>query len=291
MEKLIIKNKINNYEYLSNTNPPTFPDGFDIEIFSKKILKDSYLKAKSQFDKEHVTPYMIRNTKNKFNLKNKIDLSKIRLTVDEEQDFILIKKIIKKLKKKNITLQDIIKLNNEDPKLFQLNSNVKRNEGSLLNKGQKLWKRAKNIIPGGNMLLSKRPEMYLPLKWPTYFSKAKGCYVWDIEKKKYLDFSSMGVGTNILGYANNKIDKEVIKVVKKSNMSSLNAPEEVYLAEKLISMHLHFQMVRFAKTGGEANAIAVRIARAAAKKDKIAICGYHGWHDWYLATNLKSKKI
>ena len=92
MEKLIIKNKINNYEYLSNTNPPTFPDGFDIEIFSKKILKDSYLKAKSQFDKEHVTPYMIRNTKNKFNLKNKIDLSKIRLTVDEEQDFILIKK-------------------------------------------------------------------------------------------------------------------------------------------------------------------------------------------------------
>ena len=157
---------------------------------------------------------MIRNTKNKFNLKNKIDLSKIRLTVDEEQDFILIKKNNKEIKKTNITLQDIIKLNNEDPKLFQLNSNVKRNEGSLLNKGQKLWKRAKNIIPGGNMLLSKRPEMYLPLKWPTYFSKAKGCYVWDIEKK-YLDFSSMGVGTNILGYANNKIDKEVIKVVKK----------------------------------------------------------------------------
>ena len=96
IEKLIIKNKINNYEYLSNTNPPTFPDGFDIEIFSKKILKNTYLKAKSQFDKEHVTPYMIRNTKNKFNLKNKIDLSKIRLTVDEEQDFILIKKVINK---------------------------------------------------------------------------------------------------------------------------------------------------------------------------------------------------
>ena len=69
-------------------------------------------------------------------------------------------------------------------------------------------------------------------------------------------------------------------------MSTLNCPEEVALAEKLIELHDWADMVRFARTGGEANAISIRIARAATGRDKIAICGYHGWHDWYLSANL-----
>ena len=154
------------------------------------------------------------------------------------------------------------------------------------NSGIKLWKKAKNIIPGGNMLLSKRPEMFLPDFWPTYFSKSKGCTVWDLDNKKYYDMSLMGVGTNILGYGCEEVDAEVQNIIKKGNMSSLNCPEEVYLAEKLIAMHPWADMVRFARTGGEANSIAVRIARAASGKDKVAVCGYHGWHDWYLAANL-----
>jgi len=290
IDHLILKNEKKEYEYLSNINPPTFPDGLDVEIFSQKILKKTYLNAKTKFDKEHVTPYMIRHCKIKYNLRHNKDLSKIRLTIDEEKDFQIIKKIMENLKEKNFNLSDIMKLRNKYPKIFKINASLVRNEGSVLNKGQKLWIRAKNVIPGGNMLLSKRPEMFLPGKWPAYFSKAKGCHIWDIENKKYLDFSTMGVGTNILGYANSKVDKEVIKTVKRSNMSTLNAPEEVFLGEKLIEMHPHFQMVRFAKTGGEANAIAIRIARAATSRDKIAICGYHGWHDWYLAANLKNNK-
>ena len=99
----------------------------------------------------------------------------------------------------------------------------------------------------------------------------------------------MSVGTNILGYSNNLVNKVVIKSIENSNMSSLNCYEEVQLSEKLINMHKHFDMVRYARTGGEANAIAVRIARAASGKDKIAICGYHGWHDWYLSANLNNK--
>ncbi len=165
---------------------------------------------------------------------------------------------------------------------------IKRNEGLYLNTGQKLWKRAKNIIPGGNMLLSKRPDMFLPDKWPTYFTKAKGCMVWDMDNIKYKDLSLMSVGTNTLGYANPIIDNAVIQAIKKSNMSSLNSPEEVYLTEKLIDMHRHFDMARYARTGGEANAIAIRIARAASGKDKVAICGYHGWHDWYLSANYNN---
>ena len=154
--------------------------------------------------------------------------------------------------------------------------------------GQKLWKKAKKIIPGGNMLLSKRPEMFLPDKWPTYFSKAKGCKVWDLDGNEYIDISSMGVGTNILGYGNDHVDKAVSEVVSKGNLSTLNCPEEVYLAEKLIEMHTWAEMVKFARTGGEANAIAIRIARAASGKDKVAFCGYHGWHDWYISANINN---
>lgn len=136
------------------------------------------------------------------------------------------------------------------------------------------------------MLLSKRPEMFLPDLWPAYFSRAKGCHVWDLGGNKYTDMSIMGIGTNILGYGHSEVDAAVVDAVKKGNMSTLNCPEEVYLAERLIEMHPWADMVRFARSGGEANAIAIRIARAASGRDKVAICGYHGWHDWYLSANL-----
>ena len=155
-----------------------------------------------------------------------------------------------------------------------------------MGKGQELYKKAKKLIPGGTMLLSKRPEMFLPNNWPSYFSKSKGCKVWDLDGKEYLDFSIMGIGTNTLGYGYDEVDNAVLQTVKDGNMATFNCPEEVYLAEKLIELHPWAQMVRFARSGGEANAISIRIARAASGKDKVAICGYHGWHDWYLSANL-----
>jgi len=151
--------------------------------------------------------------------------------------------------------------------------------------GQKLYEKAKSLIPGGTMLLSKRPEMFLPENWPSYYSKAKGCEVWDLDGNKFVDMSIMGIGTNTLGYGHDEVDQAVMQTVFSGNMSTLNCPEEVYLAEKLIEINPWAQMVRFARSGGEANAIAIRIARAASGRDEVAICGYHGWHDWYLSTN------
>ncbi|ODT67686.1 MAG: aminotransferase class III [Pelagibacterium sp. SCN 63-23] len=136
------------------------------------------------------------------------------------------------------------------------------------------------------MLLSKRPEMFLPDQWPAYFSKAKGCRVWDLDGRELVDMTIMGVGANTLGYGAPAVDAAVTEVVAKGNMSTLNAPEEVALAERLVELHPWADMARFARTGGEANAVAIRIARAASGRDGVAICGYHGWHDWYLASNL-----
>jgi glutamate-1-semialdehyde aminotransferase/spore coat polysaccharide biosynthesis protein SpsF (cytidylyltransferase family) len=277
-------------DYASNIHPPTFPDGLDVEVFKYSALKEAYIKTRLPTDREHVTPFIINNNKfKKFNLKNDIDYSFLRITLDEKEDFILIEKIIKYFKNYlNFNLKDILALYKKKNFFFLINSHLIRNEGYNLNTGQKMWKRAKNIIPGGTMLFSKNPDLFLPNFWPAYFEKTKGCYVWDLEGGKYLDISMMGVGTNILGYSKKEVDDVVRSVIDKGNMSTLNSKEEIFLAEKLIQMHPWAEKVRFARTGGEAAAIAVRIARAATGREKIAICGYHGWHDWYLSANLSN---
>lgn len=159
------------------------------------------------------------------------------------------------------------------------------NAGSI-SKGVDLWNEAKQLIPGGNQLLSKRSEMFLPGRWPGYFKKAKGCELWDLDNKHYYDMSIMGIGTCVLGYANDEVNAAVKRAIDDGNMATLNSYEEVELARTLIELHPWADMVRYAKTGGEACAIAVRIARAYAQKEKVAFCGYHGWGDWYLAANL-----
>ena len=153
-------------------------------------------------------------------------------------------------------------------------------------KGVSLYNLAKEIIPGGTQLLSKRPEMFAPDVCPSYYSKAKGSQIWDLEGREFIDMSIMAVGACIIGYADDEIDETVIEKIKSGVNSSLNCPEEVELANILIELHPWFQMVRYARSGGEAMSIAVRIARAHAKKDKVLFSGYHGWTDWYLAANL-----
>lgn len=158
------------------------------------------------------------------------------------------------------------------------------------NSGSKLWQQAKKIIPGGNQLLSKRAEMFLPDFWPAYYKKAKGCEIWDLDDNHYIDMSIMGIGTCPLGYANDEINTAVGEAIANGSMTSLNCYEEVELAKKLIELHPWAGAARFARTGGESCSIAVRIARSHSGKDKVAFCGYHGWHDWYIATNLGDDK-
>lgn len=147
-------------------------------------------------------------------------------------------------------------------------------------------KKGKNLIPGGTQLLSKRPEMFLPGLWPAYYEKARGCKIWDLDGNSYIDMSYMGIGSCILGYADEDVDNAVKMAIDRGSMTTLNCPEEIQLAEVLCEIHPWAEMVRYARTGGEAMAIAARIARAKTGKDLILFCGYHGWHDWYLSANL-----
>ena len=158
-----------------------------------------------------------------------------------------------------------------------------------MSRSQELYQHAKQCIPGGVQLLSKRPEMFAPGQWPNYAVKAKGCEVWDLDGNHFYDMTTNGIGACLLGYADPDVSAAVIRRIENGSMSSLNAPEEVYLADKLIEIHPWAENVRFTRTGGETCAVAVRIARATTGRDVVAICGYHGWSDWYLACNLGEK--
>jgi glutamate-1-semialdehyde 2,1-aminomutase len=279
-------------DYLSNTQPPTYPDGLDVEVFSFAVLEQAAADATRPMEREHVTPFMGESGRFKIgNFAHGEDLSSERWTVDEAADFEVVSAVFAHFHPRiDFGWQEVLLLRRAQPQLFQANQHLVRNEGAILGTGQKLWKRAKRVIPGGGMLLSKRPEMFLPDQWPAYFSRAKGCRVWDLDGKEYIDMSIMGIGTNVLGYGHPDVDDAVRRTIDDGNMSTLNCPEEVYLAERLIELHPWADMVRFARTGGEVNSITIRIARAASGKDKVAICGYHGWHDWYLSANLGDEK-
>lgn len=288
VDDVIRRFKASGADYFTNTTPPTYPDGLDIEVCTFKALERAGRETRSLFDREHVTPYLRESGKfTTAAMQHEQDLSGLRWTVDEAADFDVIESVFKHFYPRiDFSWTEVLSLQLQHPHMFTNNQHLIRNEGASMGTGQKLWKRAKQIIPGGNMLLSKRAEMFLPDQWPAYFSKAKGCNVWDLDGNKYIDMSIMGIGTNTLGYGHPEVDAAVQQTVCAGNMSSFNCPEEVYLAEKLIELHPWADMVRLARSGGEANAIAIRIARAASGKDKVAICGYHGWHDWYLSANL-----
>jgi aryl-alcohol dehydrogenase-like predicted oxidoreductase len=246
-------------------------------IFLQGLLIMQKSKIPIFFDiwKNHLARYhkIIRDNKFdiiNFNLNfilNQKILDKVVIGFSDRKQFLQIINIIKRFKEnkiyqkfyKELAIND--KLIN-DPRFWP------RNKDKISFKTYKKWINNKKIINGGVGLLSKRPDLYLPVGWPTYYSKAKGCFIWDEYGKKYLDFSLMGVGTNILGYADKDVNKVSINKIKSSNSSTLISSDEVNLAKELISAHPWSGKTVFARTGGEANAVALRIARLSNKKKR-----------------------
>ena len=299
------------WDYLANCvdeQELSVPDGFDAEVFRAELLEIAASEAKLPSQREHVTPWFRTDSAGLRwgHFRHHPARPYYRVTVDDAIDLEVVRAIVAALQPTDpeFGVDAVVNYLDHHADLAARNLATIRNEGFLKSlaedaalenllawnegQGQELWQRAKRVIPGGNMLLSKRAEMFLPDQWPAYFSRAKGCHVWDLDGRKLIDMSIMGIGTNLLGYGHPAVDAAVAAAVASGNMSTLNCPEEVWLAERLVALHPWADMARFARSGGEANAIAIRIARAATGRDTVAICGYHGWHDWYLATNLQN---
>ncbi|MHB8770854.1 MAG: aminotransferase class III-fold pyridoxal phosphate-dependent enzyme [Syntrophales bacterium] len=297
-----------NYDYATNSLEPTFPDGLDVEIFSFPVLQEAWKTAQLPSEREHVTQF-ICNHSEMFrigDLKGEPDLSHHRWTVDESQDLAFVTRIYEGLypEKPDFATGDILLFLERHPEILALNQGIKRNEGleksiqedkkvvvKMLNikKSLALQEHAKERIPGLSQLFSKRPDLFSYGVWPGYFSRAKGIDVWDLDGNRYLDMSIGGIGANVLGYGDPDVDAAVKSAIDRGSSSSLNCPEDVELADLLCELHPWAEKVRYARTGGESMAVAVRIARAYTGRDKVAFCGYHGWHDWYLAANLETK--
>ena len=284
-----IESKMVHYQMDYYNGNQAFPDGFDCEIFTFEALKQASNNATSPEDKEHVSPYIKKhyNTKKyKINLEKEyknLDLTSMHLSLDTEQDYEVLQNIFNNVYTKNneFTIYDVLEYLNNNPNVLKNYTEIDVFNG----KGQELYKEAKKIIPGGTQLLSKRPEMFLPNHWPVYYQKATGIEIVTLDGVKMKDFSYMGIGACILGYKDEDVNREVHKAVDRGNLSTLNCPSEVELTKLLLDLHPWAEMARYTRASGEACNMAIRIGRAASNKDKIAFCGYHGWHDWYLASN------
>jgi glutamate-1-semialdehyde aminotransferase/spore coat polysaccharide biosynthesis protein SpsF (cytidylyltransferase family) len=300
LDNMIDYFKINNCDYIYNTDEidedNIYPEGSDIEICNFKTLEYIWknerenrehsigiIRVKREYYKKYFNIKFYDFGLNKLNLKN--NFNNIALSVDSKNDYNVAVFIYDNFKNKDyFSYKDILYfLDNNYEKYIEIKNN------KILDKtGQDLYKKAKQIIPGGTQLLSKRPEMFLPDNWPSYYSKVEGCVVTDLDGNKYIDMGINGIGSCILGASDKDVNNAVIECINRGSMSTLNHPNEVYLTEKLIELHPWSGMARYTRSSGEACSVAIRISRAHSKRYKVAFCGYHGWHDWYLATNINS---
>lgn len=293
LDRVIEKHLSEGADYTSNVKPRSYPDGLDVEVLSFRTLRQLHKNVADPSLREHVTAEVIRHPRRYriASLKGEKDYSDHRWTVDTMEDFSWVEKVVGALGDSSYEMENVITWaeRNEMVRL-QKDDTTLPVQNRLVGRGQDLYIKAKSLIPGGTQLLSKRPEMFLPDRWPAYYQSARGAWVKDLDGRGYLDMSTSGIGSCILGTADPVVNAKVAEAVSRGSMSSLNAPEEVALAEKLCALHPWADRARFARSGGESMAIAVRIARAATSKDVVLICGYHGWSDWYLATNLVDSK-
>ncbi len=294
------------YDLVTNTLRPTFPDGLDCWCMRFTALQRAAQEATRPSHREHVTLYLMEPdhgfTIGSFD--RATDLSHLRWTVDEADDLALIDTIYGELYPANhaFTTADVLALLDRRPELATRNTRHLRDEGlqkSLAkdraiggaSKSLAMVERAKARIPGGTMLLSKRPDQFAPGAWPGYYRKAKGVEVYDLDHRRYIDMSIGGIGATVLGYAHDEVDAAVHQAIAGGVASSLNCAEEIDLADELCRLHPWADQARFTRAGGEAMAVAIRACRAATGRDRIAFCGYHGWHDWYLAANVDGDRL
>jgi len=291
------------YDYVNNRSKPAFPDGLDVEVISYSALKSACDNAVLPLEKEHVTLY-VRHRKDKFKLGyyySAKDLSHMRWTVDEPEDFILVEKIYKNLYKNNpkFLMKDVLELLNNEPELLKINSHIGTSEGlkkSLkedeefikmnYKKSEQLLDRALKSIPLASQTFSKSLTTYPRGVSPFFIEKGKGSKVWDVDGNEYIDFvNSLAAVT--LGYCDEDVDKAVQKQMKNGVTFSLPHRLEMEVAEKLIDIIPCAEKVRFAKNGTDATSASIRIARAYTGKKHIAVCGYHGWQDWYIGSTTR----
>ncbi|MBN1437219.1 MAG: aminotransferase class III-fold pyridoxal phosphate-dependent enzyme [Sedimentisphaerales bacterium] len=167
---------------------------------------------------------------------------------------------------------------------------MSQNVNARYKKSLELYSKAEKLFPYGTQLWSRSPHLVAYGQAPIYFERAKGSHFWDVDGNEFID-TSMGVGPIVLGHCYDAVDNAAKAQIDKGILGSINNAIEIDMAEALCDLIPCADMVKFCKGGGDADAMAVRMARSYTGKDIVAFCGYHGWHDWYISANLASGSL
>ncbi len=297
------------FDYVSNVMHCTYPDGLDTEVFSISALERAWREAQKLSEREHVTPYLRSGKFRTANVESDRPVSggQYRWTVDEPPDLEFVRRVYSSFAGNGgFGFQDVFRLLKEKPDVATAQATAISNEGyyrSLyrqaaagaapklpLKESEDWLARAEKVIPGGAQTFSKAYTQYVQGVAPIYLQRGKGCRVWDVDGNEYIDYVQ-GLLPNILGYANDEVNRAVSEQLAEGHSFSLPHPIEVQLAERLTRLIPCAEMVRFGKNGSDATSGAVRAARAFTGRDRIACCGYHGWQDWYIGSTTRNAGV
>jgi glutamate-1-semialdehyde 2,1-aminomutase len=296
------------YDYTSNALQPTYPDGLDVEVCRSDCLRQAQEEAKLPSHREHVMPF-IHQQPHRFKIhsyQSSIDQSHLRWTVDEPEDFALVERIYQALYPRNpaFSTQDILDLITQNPYLLENNHHILRNHGmkqsltadrqyqeealqTRYQHSEAFLERALKVIPLGSQTFSKSKTQYPHGVSPYFIERGMGSHVWDIDGNEYIDFIN-GLAAITLGYNDPDVTQAVQQQLTQGTIFSLPHRLEVEVAEKIIELVPCAEMVRFGKNGSDATSAAIRLARAYTGRDRLAVCGYHGWHDWYIGSTSRN---
>lgn len=290
-------------DYTSNCVPvATFPDGLDVEVARFSALERAWKEATKAPEREHVMPFLWGQPA-RFQIgavKQDRDLSHLRWTVDEPKDFELVSQIYGELYPRDpaFTTQDILALLERRPELKTLNANIERNEGLKMSfrkdelvqrykKSEELLERALKTVPLGTQTFSKSYVHYPRGVSPYFITKAKGSRCWDVDGNEFIDFGN-ALCSVTLGHCDEDVSRAVRAQLDDGVIFPLAHPLEFEVAETIRDLVPSAEMVRFGKNGSDATAGAIRVARAYTKRDHVAVCGYHGWQDWYIGSTARN---
>ena len=282
-------------DYATNTLPPTFPDGLDVEAFTRAALERAWREAELPAEREHVTPYLRGGDFTVVNVESgDPEAGRLRLAVDDPGDLERVRDLYRRLPADG-GWEEALRLGTG-------RNGAVRNEGyyrSLaaeppvppversLARSQALKTRAAELIPGASQTFSKGPTQFVQGVAPAFLERGKGCRVWDVDGNEYVDLA-MGLAPVVLGHDHEPVREAVERALRDGTALTLPHRLAVEVAERLVELIPCAEQVRFGKNGSDATTAAVRVARAFTGRDVVAVCGYHGWHDWYVGSTTRA---
>jgi glutamate-1-semialdehyde aminotransferase/spore coat polysaccharide biosynthesis protein SpsF (cytidylyltransferase family) len=293
-----------NADYASNVDPPTWPDGLDCEVLTGEALFTAAAEATRPSDREHVTPF-VRNNRDRFTAETLIaplpGLAAERWTLDVPDDLALLSALAARLPSDRApSYLEVLAVLDREPQLRDLNSKSTRNAGLAASiaaekivvdrhydRSQRLIERAERVIPIGSQTFSKSRLQFPPAATPLFLTHGDRGRVYDVDGNEYVDLVN-ALFPLILGYRDPDVDLAIRRQLTRGISFSLPTTLETELAERLVKHVPCAEMVRFGKNGTDATSAAVRLARAATKRDRLMLLGYHGWQDWYIGATTRN---